>query len=84
MKIAKDYQTGRVSENLTNVSFDFTEGWFRNSGLYDLNKENQLKFMKWFCEEQKCKVADCSRLLNNINFRAAKLKVEEGKGRRRQ
>jgi len=34
---AKEFQIDRVSKKDTNVSFDFTEGWFRNSGLYDLN-----------------------------------------------
>jgi hypothetical protein len=33
----KARQTGRVSKNDTHVSFNFTEGWFRTSGLYELN-----------------------------------------------
>ncbi|MBF0397975.1 MAG: helix-turn-helix domain-containing protein [Desulfobacterales bacterium] len=36
LKLAIQYQKGRVSENDTNVSFNFTEGWFRESGLYQL------------------------------------------------
>jgi ParB-like chromosome segregation protein Spo0J len=36
--LAKKYQKGRVAENATFVSFNFTEGWFRTSGLYDLLK----------------------------------------------
>ena len=43
LDLCKQHQTGRVSEKLTNVSFDFTEGWFRTSGLYDLNPFNYLK-----------------------------------------
>jgi DNA-binding transcriptional MerR regulator len=36
LDLCRQYQKGRVSEKLTGVSFDFTEGWFRTSGLYDL------------------------------------------------
>ena len=32
----KQYQNGRVTVEVTPVTFDFTEGWFRTSGLYDL------------------------------------------------
>jgi hypothetical protein len=39
--LAKKHQTGRVTENVTNVTF--TEGWFRDSGLYDLQPEYQLR-----------------------------------------
>jgi len=39
----------------TGVSIDFTEYWFRTSGIYDLNKDNQLKFMNWFIDN-KCNV----------------------------
>ncbi len=41
LDLACEYQESRVSINDTNVSFDFTEGWFRNSGIYDLNPANQ-------------------------------------------
>jgi len=35
LDFAKDHQNGRVPDNGTNVpSFDFTEGWFRDSGIY--------------------------------------------------
>lgn len=37
LDFAKKYQIDRVSEELTNVSFDFTEGWFRNSGFFRLD-----------------------------------------------
>lgn len=33
--LAKKHQTGRVTEKVTNVTF--TEGWFRDSGLYALD-----------------------------------------------
>ena len=35
----KQYQNGRVTVEVTPVTFDFTEGWFRTSGLYDLTAE---------------------------------------------
>jgi len=63
--LAKTFQKGRggcfppnggINDHSANT-FDFTEGWFRNSGLYELAEENQMVFMKWFTEEQKCKVA---------------------------
>jgi len=62
---AKTFQEGRVPnfgtfepKNERGVNtFDFTEGWFRNSGLYELTAENQMVFMKWFIEDQKSKVA---------------------------
>ena len=28
--------------------FDFTEGWFRNSGLYGLSEKRQKQFFEWF------------------------------------
>ena len=35
LNLAKKHQEGRVPSNGTNVpTFNFTEGWFRNSGLY--------------------------------------------------
>ena len=58
LEIAKKYQVGRVPQDGTNVpTFNFTEGWFRNSGIYELEPEFQLEFIKWFCEEKRCKVA---------------------------
>jgi hypothetical protein len=53
--LAKKHQTGRVTEKVTNVTF--TEGWFRNSGFYDLQPEYQLRLMTWFVDDQKCKPA---------------------------
>lgn len=51
---SKQHQEGRVAENATNVA-SFTEGWFRNSGLYNLNETYQVKLMNWFIDERKCK-----------------------------
>jgi len=46
LNLAKTHQEGRVSKNDTMVSFNFTERWFRDSGLYDLCEDYQLRFMK--------------------------------------
>ena len=56
LELAKKHQTGRVSKIDTGVSINFTEYWFRTSGIYDLNKDNQLKFMNWFIDN-KCNVS---------------------------
>jgi site-specific DNA-methyltransferase (adenine-specific) len=48
LDLCKVHQKGRVSENDTNVSFNFTEGWFRDSGLYELTDEFQLKLINSF------------------------------------
>ena len=32
--LAKGHQKGRVMPDITNVIFDFTEGWFRNCGMW--------------------------------------------------
>lgn len=48
LEIAKSRQIGRVTYSVTPVAFDFTEYWFRTSGLYDLNEEFQLLFFEKF------------------------------------
>jgi len=30
LDLCKKHQIGRVTKNVTNVTFDFSEGWFRN------------------------------------------------------
>jgi len=35
LDLARQHQTERVTEEVTDVTFDFTEWWFRTSGLYD-------------------------------------------------
>lgn len=53
---ARTHQKGRVSADDTSVStFNFTEGWFRTSGIYDLDAERQQDFAEWFIEEKNCK-----------------------------
>ena len=44
----KSIQAGRVTNNVTDVTFNFTEGWFRNSGLYELNEHYQNKIIDRF------------------------------------
>jgi len=60
LDLARSHQSGRVTEGVTGVTFDFTEYWFRTSGLYDLCEEYQLDFMKRFiagkCQWAKAKV----------------------------
>ena len=41
LDLARRHQTGRVTENVTSVTF--TERWFRDSGLYDLCEKYQLQ-----------------------------------------
>lgn len=42
VEIAKSNQTGRVTENVPTETF--TERWFRDSGLYDLNREGTTEY----------------------------------------
>jgi len=39
--LAKKHQGGRGAANAPSGA-NFTEGWFRSSGLYDINEEHQL------------------------------------------
>jgi len=48
----KQYQNGRVTVEVTPVTFDFTEGWFRTSGLYDLTAEFQLRLIDEFIADK--------------------------------
>ncbi len=52
LKITKQYQNGRATEEVANASFNFTEGWFRNSGLYDIKPEYQLKLISNFIDDK--------------------------------
>lgn len=62
LDLARSQQKGRVRSERTNVRFDFTEGWFRTSGLYELDtewneKHAQMRFMEWFVSDQNCDVS---------------------------
>ena len=48
----KKFQKGRVAESATIVAFNFTEYWFRNSGLYDLNEKYQERLMNDFIQDK--------------------------------
>jgi len=67
LDLARSHQSGRVTSEVTSVTF--TEGWFRTSGLYDLNRDGvteyatasedepkhaQVRVMEWFVHEQNC------------------------------
>ncbi|MFL2129579.1 hypothetical protein [Ruoffia sp. FAM 26255] len=42
---SKQHQEGRGTSLVPTGTFSFTEGWFRNSGLYDLNEKYQERLM---------------------------------------
>jgi len=56
IEISRKYQKGRGTNKVPMGTFNFTERWFRDSGIYDLNKDNQLKLMNWFIDN-KCNVS---------------------------
>jgi hypothetical protein len=41
LEIAKKHQIGRGTDDVPIGTFNFTEGWFRNSGIYDLDEDHQ-------------------------------------------
>ena len=57
-KLAKEYHISNGEKNSPHGEFNFTEGWFRKSKIYDLNDDNQLKLMNWFIDN-KCNVNKC-------------------------
>jgi len=52
LDFCKSYQKGRVVKNTTTVVFNFTEGWFRTSGLYDLQEPYQSRCLQEFIDEK--------------------------------
>jgi len=48
LEIAKGKQKGRADYESAMADFNFTERWFRDSGLYDLNETYQEAFMETF------------------------------------
>jgi hypothetical protein len=54
LETARRHQEGRVTGEVTDVTFPFTEGWFRNSGIYELDDEWQRELIEWFCDEKNC------------------------------
>ncbi len=41
LDLCRAHQKGRATDDVATATFDFTEGWFRTSGLYDLQPEYQ-------------------------------------------
>lgn len=66
LKVVKKHQLGRGEHNSPNGEFDFTEGWFRNSGLYDLNEKYQGRLMDDFIQDK-------------FNWNSGKVKRESAK-----
>jgi len=52
LHLCKTHQHGRATKNVAIATFNFTEGWFRNSGLYELNEEYQTRVMNEFIEDK--------------------------------
>ena len=48
LDLSKKHQEERVTEKVTQVTFNFSEFWFRTSGLYDLNEKYQLDCLERF------------------------------------
>ncbi len=56
--LTKNHQKDRVPINGTNVpTHNFTEGWFRNSGLYDLQEKYQERLINNFIQDNSYKRA---------------------------
>ena len=53
LKLSKNHEKGRVANSATGVAtFTFTEGWFRDSGLYDLQEKYQKQLMEGFIADK--------------------------------
>jgi predicted transcriptional regulator len=48
LNLCREFQEDRVTEKVPMVTFNFTERFFRDSGLYDLASDYQLKFFEKF------------------------------------
>ena len=44
LEVCKSVQKGRETGKVSNETFNFTEGWFRTSGLYDLKPVDYQKY----------------------------------------
>ncbi len=52
LDLSKHHQYGRETKSVAGATFNFTEGWFRNSGLYDLQPKYQLQLMEDFIADK--------------------------------
>jgi len=48
----KEHQVGRVTGDVAIATKNFTEGWFRNSGLYDLEERYQERLVNNFIQDK--------------------------------
>jgi len=71
LDIARKHQEDPVTKDVTGVAFNFTEYWFRTSGIYDLNNDNQLKLMNWFIDNK------CSVKKKKLNKKADELLLKQ-------
>lgn len=65
----KLHQVGRVDKDSTLVEFNFTEGWFRESGLYKLSDIYQEKLINDFIADK------CSWNNNKVKSESAKYRL---------
>lgn len=80
LEIAKNHQSGRTTENVGVPTFNFTQNWFRNSGLYDLTEGYQNRLMDEFISDR------CNWNNSKVKREAEKYKmwmefIEVAKGR---
>lgn len=52
LDLSKNHQEGRVTEKVTQVTFNFSEYWFRTSRLYDLQEKYQLECLQRFIADK--------------------------------
>jgi DNA modification methylase len=69
LKLAKEHQTGRGIECVPTGQFDFTERWFRDSGLYELKEQYQLKLIQSFIND------GCRWIKGKVQHESAKYKL---------
>lgn len=67
IKLTKTIQEGRVTTNVTFVTFNFTESWFRN--LYGLQEKYQEKLINNFIQDK------CNWNNNKVKSESAKYKL---------
>ena len=71
LELAKENQLGRVAKCATHVAHEFTEGWFRTSGLYDISEKYQLRLFESFKADK-------------FNWNKSKVQAESAKYKRWQ
>lgn len=69
LNLCLNRQSGRVPKKGTFVPFDFSEGWFRSSGLYDLCDKYQIKLIEQFLTDK------CNWNTSKVQSESAKYKL---------